>query len=136
MCFSLGWRVSPSCRDCRYFSIFFSRFFSMSVPCSLPQEGTCPDDISEFCPQGVPAGAQMEKEGEVRAFTGLTPSPGCHLGLGHVPAPKVTARWLPHLLLICAHRSLLSVPPVPAPSCMASGFCIGLLELPQQSTAD
>ena len=60
----------------------------MFVPCSLPQKGTYTDDISEFCPQRVPAGAQMEKEGEVRAFTGLTPSPGCHHGPRPCPCTK------------------------------------------------
>ena len=57
------------------------------------------------------------------------------VGLGHVPAPKVPApkvpaRPLPHLPLVCAHSWLLSMAPVPALSCVASGFCIGLLELP------
>ena len=52
------------------------------------------------------------------------------MGLGHVPAPKVPARPLPHLPLVCAHSWLLSMAPVPALSCMASGFCVGLLELP------
>ena len=60
----------------------------MFVPCSLPQKGTYTDDISEFCPQRVPAGAQIEKEGEVRAFTGLTPSPGCHHGPRPCPCTK------------------------------------------------